>query len=368
MSRVLAVLVALAGCSQPMANGAPADAPRNQADGHDVADGPKGSGTPDAGSGGATSAVQIIVEPDGQNAKQLLDAIDNAQSSIEMTMYEIDNTTILTALENRAKAGVSVKAILDSSSTNKSSNTPAFNALKSAGASVVWSSSSFTYTHEKTLIFDDQTAWIMTMNLNISPPKDNREYLAIDTDAGDVAEAKAVFDADFAMHSISPTGSLVVANNNARPSLVALLNAATKTIDLEGEELSDTDSNGIVDALVAASRRGVTVHCVIATETSLSSSQTNAIKDIKQGGGTVVMTGPTSDAGTSSNPYIHAKAIVIDCDGGTTACTKGFVGSENFSAGSLGYNRELGVIFDDATQLGKVAGAIEGDYANGKAQ
>ena len=43
---------------------------------------------------------------------------------------------------------------------------------------------------------------------------------------------------------------------------------------------------------------------------------------------------PKSGNGTASNPYIHAKAILVDC---TATCTKGFVGSENFSAGSLGY-------------------------------
>ena len=45
-----------------------------------------------------------------------------------------------------------------------------------------------------------------------------------------------------------------------------------------------------------------------------------------------------------------------------------FVGSENFSAGSLGYNRELGVIFDDASEVAKVKSTIDTDFGKGTAQ
>jgi phosphatidylserine/phosphatidylglycerophosphate/cardiolipin synthase-like enzyme len=73
------------------------------------------------------------------------------------------------------------------------------------------------------------------------------------------------------------------------------------------------------------------------------------------------MTGPTSGNGTSTNPYIHAKAIVVDN-------AKAFIGSENFSAGSLAYNRELGVIFDNASEVAKVETAIATDYSKGTPQ
>ena len=66
------------------------------------------------------------------------------------------------------------------------------------------------------------------------------------------------------------------------------------------------------------------------------------------------------------NPYIHAKALLVDCTAGT--CALGFVGSENFSAGSLGYNREVGVIFDTAAELAKVKSAIDLDFGHGVSQ
>jgi len=317
--------------------------------------------TADANVAGS-SAITIIVEPDGNQAAQLVSAINAATTSIDVTMYEMSNNTIITALANRAKAHVTVRVVLDGSTMNKTFNTPAKNTLTAAGATVVWSNPTFTYTHEKCIIIDASQAWIMTMNATGTAPSENREYLAIDTGAADIAEAKAVFEADFALQAITPSGALVVANTNARADLVALINAATTTVDLEGEELSDLNTGGIVDSLVSAAHRSVAVRVIIGN----SSPNATAIARVKTAGGKVVVTGPMSGSGTMANPYIHAKAIVIDCSG--TQCAKGYVGSENFSAGSLGYNRELGVIFSTAAELAKVETAINTDFANGTAQ
>jgi phosphatidylserine/phosphatidylglycerophosphate/cardiolipin synthase-like enzyme len=269
---------------------------------------------------------------------------------------------VINALVGRKQAGLDVQAILDSSAQTKSFNTSAYNTLHNAGVAVVWSSTAFTYTHEKTVMIDGTSAWIMTMNSTQSAPSQNREYLGLDTDATDVAEAVAVFKADHALQAVTPAGSLVVANNNARPKLVALIDSATKTLDIEGEEFSDTYSTGIVRAVVRAAMRGVTTHVIIGNSTP----DQNSITLAKNGGAHVVITGPTSGGGTSSNPYIHAKAILVDCVAGT--CAKGFVGSENFSAGSLGYNRELGVVFDNAAELAKIKTAIDLDFSRGVAQ
>ena len=373
MLRSLAtLLLALAACSASFDSGI--DGHPGNGDGHPGSpDGKPGEpdakpGSPDARPGtpdapmSTSTGVSIIVEPDGQSANQLLDEIDGATKSVYMTMYEIDDSRMLSALVARKQAGLDVQVVLDGSSMTKSWNTPAYNQLSSGGVNVVWSSTSFTYTHEKTVIIDGAVAWIMTMNLNTSSPKDNREYLARDPDAADVAEATAIFKADHAHQSITPSGTLVVANTNARADLVALINSANSTVDIEVEEFSDNNSAGITNAVVNAAKRGVAVRLVIANGT-LDSAQTTADSDVKSAGGKIVMTGPTSGNGSAGNPYIHAKAIVIDCSG--TTCARGFVGSENLTGGSLGYNRELGVEISDPSELAKVKAAIDTDFASG---
>jgi len=351
MRSFLLVVVTLAACNSPAGNNGDGGG-----SGVDAA-----TMTADANVHG-TTAISIIVEPDGNDAKQLVDAINAATTSIDVTMYEMSNNSIIGALVARAKAHVPVRVILDGSTMNKSFNTPAKTTLTTAGATVVWSNPSFTYTHEKCIMIDGTSAWIMTMNATGTAPSENREYLALDTDAADIAEAEAVFAADLALHAITPTGALVVANSNARADLTALINASTTTLDIEGEEFSDVYTGGIVDSTVTAAHRGVKVRVIVGN----SSPDLASISRVKAAGGKVVVTGPMSGNGTAANPYIHAKTIVIDCSG--TTCARGYVGSENFSAGSLGYNRELGVIFSTPAELAKVEAAISTDFAAGVAQ
>lgn len=311
---------------------------------------PQGDGQTTQNDSGTTTQestnVSIIVEPDGKSGAQVVSAITAATKSVHMTMYMLSNTDVISALIARHKAGVDVKVLLDSST--QTSNGSVYNQLKSAGVGVAWSSTQFTFTHEKCVIIDGKTAWIMTMNLTQSSPTSNREYLAIDTTPGDITEAESIFQGDFAgKPPTSASGPLVVAPINAITSIVNLINSAKTTIDLEGEELSDYHT---ADALKAALGRGVKVRVVLSNTTQTASGQA-AVAEVKGAGGKLV---------TVSTPYIHAKTLVVD---GTTA----YVGSENFSTGSLQYNRELGVIFSIASEVQKISSTISSDFSKGTA-
>jgi phosphatidylserine/phosphatidylglycerophosphate/cardiolipin synthase-like enzyme len=319
-----------------------------------------------------TEAVSIIVEPNGNKASEVLAAINGAKKSIHMTMYLLDQSNIVSALEAQAEAGLDVKVILNNfvDQTSSGDNTTVYNELMANKVNVILSNpTEFTFTHEKCLIIDDTTAWIMTMNLETSAPEDNREYLAVDTNTADIAEAEAVFEADFAnTQSYAASGPLVVAPdppNNSRTALVELINSATKTLDVEDEEFSDTYSTGVTNAVAAAAKRGVKTRVVLANTTP-TSAQTSSISTVKAGGASVVVSGGTTSSSSASNPYIHAKAIVVDCSG--TTCKSGWIGSENMTSGSLGYNRELGVFIGAASELAKIETAFNTDFAAGKAQ
>ncbi len=80
---------------------------------------------------------------------------------------------------------------------------------------------------------------------------------------------------------------------------------------------------------MAVANKGIPVHVTIANST-LDSTGPAANSAVKAAGGKVVMSGGTSSGSTTSNPYIAAKTILIDCITGT--CAQGYVGSENFTA------------------------------------
>jgi phosphatidylserine/phosphatidylglycerophosphate/cardiolipin synthase-like enzyme len=311
-----------------------------------------GAGGASSGSGGAAtgggtpeSGIRIIVEPDGQNGAQLVQAILGAQLSVHMTMYMLSDDATINALTSQKYAGREVEVVLNENLPSGSNET-AYSKLQSAGVDVRWSSSEFTYTHEKCVILDAKEAWIMTMNADYSAPRYNREYLAIDDLPGDVAEAEAVFEGDFAgSPPSSVSGPLLVAPINAHAQLVSLAASAHATIDIEAEELSD---DAFVSALTTAAAAGVAVRVVL-SDMSRDSAQNSALSKLKGAGVQVVQL---------SSPYVHAKSMVVD---GVTA----YVGSENFSYGSLEDNRELGVVFAIPSEVAKVVAATSQDFAAG---
>lgn len=315
-------------------------------------DGGSGSGSSSGGSSSGsglswTSAVSIIVEP-SDHAQALISAIQGATTSVHMEMYLLTNSDIINALIAQHQAGHDVKVILNktfpSSGSDSGSNATVYATLQGDGVPVVWSPPGFTYTHEKGVIIDGKTAWIMTMNADESSPTDNREYLAVDTDPADVAEAEGIFEHDYANQSYTPTGKLVVSPTNSKTDLTALISMAKQSIDMEAEELTD---DTIVSALETAAMHGVQVHVVMA-----DASTTTSAAALEAAGVKLVVYSPL---------YVHAKSIVVD---GAYA----YVGSENFSAGSLEYNRELGVLFDTPGEVQKVATTTASDFAGGTPQ
>src|SRR5215471_2845604 len=149
--------------------------------------------------GYATGTFSLVTFPD-QSHSAVYDFINSATRSIDVTIYELRDTTAVTDLVNRQKAGVTVRVILDAQ--HKSVNGSAFNTLKAGGVGVTYSSSAFVYTHQKTITVDGATSLVMSGNLDSTYYASDRDYAVFDTDAADVAAIEAVFAADYAKQSV----------------------------------------------------------------------------------------------------------------------------------------------------------------------
>ena len=281
--------------------------------------------------------------------------INSATSSLDMTMYELEDTTAvndLVALENK---GVTVRVILDT--RHQSADASAYNTLTAAGVGVVWSSSAFTYTHQKTITVDGTESLILTGNLTAQYYDTGRDYGVFDNDTRDVASIEKVFNADYAHTSITPTDGdhLLWSPTTARDRLLSVINGATKTLDVEELEFSDP---AVVDAIVARANAGVKVRVVLEDPSSYSSE----VSEVESAGGSVV--GYSDPNGF----YIHAKAMVADYGLSTQ---KVEAGSMNVSSNSLDNNRELGLILTGTGVAESVANTIEttfnSDFSGGTA-
>ena len=287
----------------------------------------------------------------GTSEPVIYNFINSATTTLDMTMYELNDTTAVNDLIAREQAGVKVRVILDEA--NKSTNQTAYNDLSAAGVGVVWSSTSFTYTHQKTITVNGDESLILTGNLTSEYYPTSRDYGVFDSDANDVAAIEAVFADDYTHTSITPSDgdNLLWSPTTAQSRLLSVINGATKTLDVQEEEFSDT---AIVNAIVADAKRGVAVRMVVENESSEWQSEIN---EVTAAGGKV--TTYTSSTGF----YIHAKAIVADY-GLPTAVVE--AGSMNITSNSLTANRELGIILTDTGVENVVESTFNADF-NGTA-
>jgi cardiolipin synthase len=297
----------------------------------------------------ADGGLSVLVEP-AAGIAPIYHLIDSARASVEMTMYELSDTTAEQALAADAARGVRVQVILDGGSYDRSLNQPAFSYLASHRVAVRWASHEFDLTHEKAIVVDGATAAVMTLNLESRYYSSTRDFALIDTQPADVRAIAATFSADWAGRAIAPQGGSgdLLWSPGAQAALVGLIDGARRSLDIENEEM---DSVAIEDALAAAARRGVAVRVVMTAD----SEYTSVLRSLAAAGARVRLYPDTSAA-----LYIHAKLIVADG-------ARAFVGSQNFSTASLQYNRELGVLTADPVVIAAVQATFNRDLAGADA-
>jgi len=296
-------------------------------------------------SAASSGVLSLITEPDDQ-MKTVDTFILAAKSTLDMTMYELADTTAQQDLAADARRGVKVRVILDQN-REKTNNQAAFDFLNSHGVQAVWAPAGFKATHQKTITDDGSVSLVLSGNLTSRYYPTSRDFGVVDHDASDVAAIEKTFAADFAGTSITPpTGTdLVWSPTNSQSSLLALIAGAKTALSIENEEMGDT---AITNALVAAAKRGVKVSVTMTN----SASWTQAFDTLAAAGVQIATYAQTASL------YIHAKVIIADG-------AKAFVGSENFSDASLNGNRELGLITPDAAIVASLAKTLAADHAGG---
>lgn len=298
----------------------------------------------------APAADTVITEPD-DGYTPVYNFINAATSTLDMTMYELADTTAENDLVAAAGRGVAVRVILDQN-REQSNNTDAYDKLTAGGVHVVWADPDYAATHQKTITIDDRESLITTANLTSRYYSTGREFGYVDDDPADVSAIEQTFEADFADKSITPDDGddLVWSPTDSQSQLLSLINNATTSLDIENEEMAyDTVTN----ALVAAAKRGVAVYV---TMTNSYNDYADEFDELTAAGVHV------RTYSESASLYIHAKVIVAD-EG--TSSARAFIGSENFSNASLNENRELGFITTDSTVITPVIDTVISDYEGG---
>ncbi len=306
----------------------------------------------------APESLSLIVQPD-DGRSPITDALNGAQTSIDLEIYLLTDRDVINALETAVNRGVTVRVMMEPNpccAQNNAMQRSVYAELQEARVQMQWTSPAFRLTHAKMMIVDGDAAFVMSQNLTKSSFLYNREADVISHDAIDVGAAQAIFDADWNRTALIPGNpNFVIANANARAKLLTLINGAGKSLVIESEEMQDP---AIIDALIAAQRRGVSVRYIgsIAPPNSAAptSTDTNA-----PGRKRIAMSG--ASVKVLAIPYIHTKTVVVDS-------AVAFVGSENFSAASLDDNREVGILTDSKAIIGRLETVFTKDWSLAKSE
>ena len=301
----------------------------------------------------ATPVHTLVVEPnDGRT--MVLDTINGAEKTINITIYELDDPQVVDALAAAQKRGVSVRVLYNNASFASMNQTnPNFYAvynLTPAGVALKPASPVFTVTHQKTLTADGKKSLIMTFNLGASYFGTTRDFGILTTNMTEIKEITDVFDTDWNYQKISPSvPTLVWSPVNSRAKILSVINGSAKTLDVYNEEITDQQCT---DALLAAAKRGVAVRVIAADLQGDDGKNTNAqaLKTLNAGG---------VQAKTITSLYIHAKMALADYN---TTGQIVYLGSENFSNVSLDQNRELGILVTEKPILDRLESVFSQDW------
>jgi len=296
----------------------------------------------------------LIVQPD-DGRTLLLNTLAAAKKSIDLTIYEISDPQIMSALQAARARGVAVRVIYNWYSfppdMQQREITPAIQELTKAGIQCKQAPRTFEVTHEKAFVIDGATGIVMSFNLTSEYFGQTRDFGIVTTSAAEVREISNVFEADWNDKPVTPqVASLVWSPVNSRAKLTSLINGAKNTLDMYCEEVEDP---GTLAAMVAAAKRGVKVRFIAAVLSGEGKVNGNAqgITYLQSGGVNAVC---------KSFLYIHAKMVLADC-GKPNA--RAYIGSENFSCVSLDDNRECGIIVSESQILVRLQSTYNSDWA-----
>ncbi len=118
----------------------------------------------------------LVVLPD-DTSQPILDAIAAARKSLRVKMFVFSDPTLLAAVAAAQARGVKVRIMLNPSRrSGEDDNADSRKQLIAAGIHVIDSNPAFDLTHEKSMIVDDECAFVKSLNWDTKNLTETRDY------------------------------------------------------------------------------------------------------------------------------------------------------------------------------------------------
>jgi phosphatidylserine/phosphatidylglycerophosphate/cardiolipin synthase-like enzyme len=291
----------------------------------------------------------LIVLPD-DTAKPILDSLNAAARALNIRMFLFTEPTLLDAVIAAKRRGVKVRVMLNPARrSGETENAEARKALLAAGIEVRDSNPAFDLTHQKSMVIDDETGFVESLNWEPKDLTQTRDYAIVTTHAPEVAEMVRCFDADWEHGEFTPhpESRLIWCPNSGRQRIADFIDRTKHTLWVQNERYQD---QVIIERLVRAIERGVKVHVLARPPHTLK-----ADKLVEGVGGLRILQDVGAKVHTLKHLKLHAKMLLADGK-------RAIVGSINLAPGSFDARRELAIETDDHEAVKRLEKTAEHDW------
>jgi cardiolipin synthase len=276
--------------------------------------------------------VKLIIQPrDG--ATPILTAIKKAKKSVDIAIFRFDRTDIEAELKAAAARGVKVTALIAYVNRGGEKHLRALEMrFLEAGIIVARTADDLIRYHDKLVIFDRKTLFMLSFNFTHLDIDHSRGFGIITRNTKIVQEAIKLFEADCTRKSYSAgLETFVVSPVNSRKVLSTFLKRAKKQLLIYDPEISDPE---VVRILQERAKAGVEVRIIgkAAKRLGLKVAKLTKIR-------------------------LHTRTILRDA-------TQAFVGSQSLREAELDSRREVGLIIRESKIVKELTKCFESDWSS----
>jgi cardiolipin synthase A/B len=294
----------------------------------------------------------LIVLPEDSNA-EIIDAISQAKRTLAIKMFVFNDPALLREVIKAHERGVKIRVMLNPQRRDgKKENDETRTALVEGGVEVKDSNPAFDLTHEKSMVVDDQIAFVQSFNWDSDAFSASRDYAIITSRESEVGDILACFDADWHRTIFVPRDpSLIWCVGNGRQRLGEFIDRTKHSLWIQNERFQDPV---IIEHLVRARRRGVRLHVIARPLHKLKRE-----KLAEAASGLRILEDVGSKIHTLKHVKVHGKLLFADE-------SRAIIGSINLAPGSFDSRRELAIETTKGHLMEKIHDILRADWTMSK--
>jgi phosphatidylserine/phosphatidylglycerophosphate/cardiolipin synthase-like enzyme len=295
----------------------------------------------------------LVVLPD-DSSQPILDSINHAKKSLRIKMFLFSDPQLLHAVIAAHRRGVKVRIMLNPARrSGEKENSEVRKLLTDAAIDVIDSNPVFEVTHEKSMVVDDHTAFIQSLNWETKNLTETRDYAVVTSHAHEVNEVVECFDADWERQKFESGDSshLIWCIGNGRQRIGQFIDEARHSLWVQNERYQDPV---IIERLVRAKERGVKVHVLARPPHKLKKQ-----KLVEAVGGMRIMDDVGIKVHKLKGLKLHAKLLFADG-------VRAIIGSINLAPGSFDSRRELAIEVRDQQVMDRLHTIVHHDWKNSR--